>query len=102
MRRYPQRRDDNEREIIDALECAGCYVQQLDGTGLPDLLVGFRGETYLLEVKAEHQKSGKGRKRTESGLRPSQETWFALWTGKPVTIATTAAEALKAVGINAG
>lgn len=93
------RRDDNEREIINVLEAAGATVQQLDGTGLPDLLVGFRGVTYLIEIKYKAQLSGKGRKKTASGLRESQEAWFALWQGMAVEIATTPREALAAIGV---
>ncbi len=58
-----------------------------DKPGRPDLLVGFRGETYLLEVK-----SPKGR------LEDSQVTWHADWRGRPVAVVRTPTEALRAIG----
>jgi hypothetical protein len=96
--RYPRRRDDNERSIVTALRSVGASVQQLDVTGCPDLLVGFRGETYLLEVKQLEGKAGVGMKKSASGLRESQDTWFAAWKGKPPAVVLTAAAALEAIG----
>ena len=55
--------------------------------GRPDLLVGFRGRTYLLEVKSA------GRK-----LRASQVDWHRRWRGAPVVTVWTATDALRAVG----
>lgn len=98
MSKWPRRRDDNEKPIVEALRAAGASVEQLDGKGWPDLLVGFDGRTYLVEVKAEHGKPGKGMKRNESGLRESQERWWSTWRGAVPTIATTPAEALSAIG----
>ena len=48
MRRYAARRDANEGEIVRALEKVGASVLRLHDI---DLLVGFRGRNYLLEVK---------------------------------------------------
>jgi hypothetical protein len=47
-RRRAPKRDDNERQIVDALRQAGAFVQPLDAV---DLLVGFRGVWYVMEVK---------------------------------------------------
>ena len=92
------RRDDNEREIVSTLRACGATVHRLDGAaGLPDLLVGFRGVTYLLEVKAEHGRSGKGARKTRSGLRETQEAWHWTWNGRPVVVVTDSAEALVAI-----
>ena len=98
MSRYARRRDDAEPAIVAALRQVGASVQTLDETGAPDLLVGFRNATYLLEVKDTHGQCGKGRRRTESGLRESQEVWWATWKGPPPQIVTNALEALKAIG----
>lgn len=93
------RRDDCERSIILALEMAGASVTPLAHiTGLPDLLVGLRGVTYLFECKDSHEREGKGRKRSVDGLRDSQRAWFAQWRGRPVVVVTTPEEALIAVG----
>ena len=49
-RRAPAR-DHNERAIINALLRVGAYVIPVSGPGVPDLLVGWRGEWLLMEVK---------------------------------------------------
>lgn len=94
----PRRRDDVEPQIIAALKQIGASVQTLSETGAPDLLVGFRGRTFLLEVKDEHGKNRRGGKRTESGLRDSQEDWWRKWRGTDPAVVTTPEEALRAVG----
>lgn len=98
MSRYARRRDDAEPVIIAALRKVGASVQTLDETGAPDLLVGFARQMFLLEVKDAHGQCGKGRRKTESGLRESQETWWSTWKGPPPQIVTNAQEALKAIG----
>ena len=50
--RRDARRDDNEYEIIQALEAIGCTVRRLDRP--VDLLVGYRASNYLIEVKNPH------------------------------------------------
>lgn len=52
MRARP-RIDANQPDIVKALRKMGAFVQSLAavGDGCPDLLVGFRGKTYLIEVK---------------------------------------------------
>ena len=47
--------DANQTEIVKALRQVGASVQSLasTGKGCPDLLVGFRGVNWLLEVKAK-------------------------------------------------
>lgn len=51
--RHQAKRDANEAEIIEALTAVGASVVQLSQRGVPDLLVGYRGATYLLEVKTK-------------------------------------------------
>lgn len=63
------------------------------GKGCPDLLVGHRGVTYLLEVK-----NVKGKNKTT----PDQDVFYAWWRGAPVTIVRTADEALQAIGATEG
>jgi len=83
-RRNPKR-DANEREIIDALKQIGCTVKQLSAKGLPDLLVGYRGKNYLIEVK---QPNGK--------LTDDQVEFHASWFGT-IHVVTTVDEAIKIV-----
>lgn len=98
MSKYPRRRDDNERAIVVALRKVGASVQAIDATGVPDLLVGYKGATYLLEVKQLVGRPGVGMRKTTSGLRESQDAWFAAWRGRAPAIVTTAHEALIAIG----
>ena len=86
LRRYAAKRDSNEREIIDALVAAGASVQQLSLKGAPDLLVGFRGETYLMEVK-----TAKGK------LTPDEQDWLNAWQGQ-ATVVRTIEDAFVVIG----
>lgn len=89
--------DGNQHAIVRALRDCGCSVQSLAavGAGVPDLLVGVRGENLLLEVK-------DGRKApSRRGLTPAQEEWHAGWRGR-VAVVSCAAEALAAVGARMG
>ena len=70
--------DANQTEIVKALRKFGASVQSLasTGKGCPDLLVGFRGVNWLLEVK-DGQKVKSARKLTED-----QVVWHQTWRGK--------------------
>lgn len=61
------------------------------GNGFPDLLVGYRGRTTLLEVK-DGEKPPSGRKLTEA------EAYFlASWRGGPAVVVESEHEAIAAV-----
>ncbi len=101
--KYPKRRDRNERAIVDALRAYGASVTQIDAAGVPDLLVGFAGRTYLLEVKIDESrgKLGGSTRPGEGGngtLTAAQIKWWAAWKGDPPTVVRTVAEALAAIG----
>lgn len=83
MRQQAARRDSNEVAIKGALEAIGATVVQISQKGLPDLLVGFRGDTYLLEVK-----TAKGK------LTKAQIEFGAAWQGKPVHVVRSVEDAL--------
>ncbi len=96
--KYARRRDSNEKPIIEALKAAGAFVQPLDGTGVPDLLVGYKGQTFLIEVKdpkmgARNSRTQHGHK-TATGMRESQEKWWAQWLGAQPHLVTTPEEAV--------
>ena len=97
--RYPAtqgRRDANEPEIVEALQRAGATVEPLPtGSGVPDLLVGFRGLNLLLEVKLLPEK-GKVY-ASHAKLNPKQELWHSTWKGQKC-IVRTPQEALRAIG----
>lgn len=86
VNRRAAKRDTNEPEIIQALLAIGATVQALSETGTPDLLVGFRGHNFLIEVKT---RSGK--------LTDAQKNWHQDWNGQKA-IARTSQEALEIIG----
>jgi hypothetical protein len=65
---YPRARDGNEAAIVDALRAAGATVTRLGDAGVPDLLVGYRGSTLLLEIKLPlGARGGKAQRREAEG-----------------------------------
>lgn len=80
--------DANQREIVDALRAAGVEVYSLAslGGGCPDLLAGYRGTNYLLEVKS-----------ATGTLTDDQRRWHAGWPG-PVHVVRNIHQAIAAVG----
>lgn len=85
MRRAP-RLDANHAAIVAALRAAGATVQSLAavGDGCPDLLVGFAGHNYLIEVK-DGTKPPSARR-----LTPEQERWHAAWAGQAAIVSSLA------------
>ena len=105
MSRYGRKRDANERRIIDALRAAGCYVQQLDGPGVPDLLVQCRGALTLVEVKEPSTLEGLAHRRSRapgmSELTDAQVRFWTSWGDPKPSIVHNENEALAAVGVSA-
>lgn len=89
-RRYALRKDENQTDIVKALESTGCDVWILHQP--VDLLVARAGVNYLLEVK-NPKKPKSGRKHT-----PAQVKFFREWQGQKATVETTE-QALAAVGV---
>ncbi len=88
--RYGARRDQNEARIIKALQSVGATVDELPGgEGRPDLLVGFRGRNYLMEVKTKHGK-----------LNAKQCAYHAAWAGD-VSVVRNIDEALRVIEVMA-
>jgi hypothetical protein len=88
----PKARDANEPQIIAALRSVGATVIPLHTP--VDLLVGFRGQTFLLEVKLPlGPRGGDAHSRTT----PDQDTFFGSWRGHAV-IVRSPLEALRAIG----
>jgi Holliday junction resolvase len=92
--------DANHREIVKALRSVGASVLSLAalGAGCPDILVGFGGATYLLEVKSPHRSAGRNL-RERISLRDQAE-WRARWRGGPALVVSSVAEALAAVRVD--
>jgi hypothetical protein len=85
--------DSTQPAIVDALKKAGATVQHLHavGAGCPDLLAGFRGQNFLLEVKPDFG-SPSSRK-----LRKNQQEWHEGWKGH-VAVVETPGAALAVIG----
>lgn len=64
--RHSAKRDANEPEIIQAYEKMGCAVVRLNGTGIPDLLVSFKGFQEVVEVKTKKGKLTTAQKEFRS------------------------------------
>lgn len=91
--RRASKADENQRAIVRALRSAGATVAYTHtvGMGFPDIVVGFRGVNYLLELK-DGEKPASAQK-----LTPIQEEWHAAWNGA-VEVVNSAEAALKAIG----
>lgn len=84
-----RRVDVNQKDVVSALRFFGATVAvtSAQGEGFPDLIVGYRGRTFLIEVK-------DGDKGAAAKLTPAQVEWFAAWKGEPVFVAHSAATAV--------
>jgi len=81
--------DNNQPEIVRDLRRMGCTVCHLHevGGGCPDLLIGYNGKNYLIEIK------------TITGqLNQNQIDFHRLWKGEVHTVKSSR-EALRAIGI---
>ena len=86
--------DANQTQVVIALRAAGATVQSLAavGAGVPDLLVGFRGQTYLMEVK-DGQKVPSKRLLTDD-----QINWHEQWCGGTLAVVEHPDAALRLIG----
>lgn len=86
--------DATQTAIVSALRAAGATVQSLAavGDGVPDLLVGIRGHTILMECKDGRQPPSKQK------LKPLQLEWHAAWRGGTLCVVDGPEAALRAIG----
>lgn len=85
--RYAARVDATQEQIVSALRAAGAYVWII---GLPvDLLVGYKGHTWLMECKTDHKKK----------LTKLQEDFFAKWPGGTLCRVDGPEAALRAIKV---
>ena len=85
--RYAARVDANQTEIVMALRKAGAYVWVI---GLPvDLLVGYKDQTFLVEVKTTSKKR----------LTSLQADFFNNWTGSTLARIDSVEAALNMIGV---
>ena len=83
--------DANQPAIVEALRKCGAFVQSLAavGNGCPDLLIGYRGRTILLEVK-DGSKVPSAQK-----LTPDQLDWHGGWSGCTLAVVNDIEGALR-------
>lgn len=96
--RRAARTDRNHAEIRDRLrQIPGVSVYDTSGVGhgFPDLVVGARGITRLLEIK-DGAKAPSAR-----ALTPDQRRFIAAWHGSQVHVVETLAQALICLGLPA-
>ena len=85
--RYAARVDKNQEQIVSTLRQAGAYVWII---GLPvDLLVGYKGHTFLVEVKIGPKKH----------LTALQDDFFKSWSGSTLARIDGPEAALRMIGV---
>jgi hypothetical protein len=85
--RHAKKVDANQEQIVSALRAAGAYVWIIS---LPvDLLVGYKGHTFLVEIKSTSKKR----------LTPLQADFFENWCGGTLARVNDAESALRMIGV---
>ena len=87
--------DANQSEIVSALREVGASVAVTSalGKGFPDIVVGFRGINYLMEIK-DGEKSPSRQKLTYD-----EQIWLSLWRGQ-VNVVNSVKAALDVLGLS--
>ena len=80
--------DANQAEVIGWYEDLYCSVVDLHGVGFgcPDILVGFSGVNYLVEIKTQ-----------EGHLEASQNRFIRDWRGSKVVVVRTQEDVVRHV-----
>ena len=88
--RRAARVDSNQADIVRVLRESGAYVWVI---GLPvDLLVGYNGHTFLVEIKTDSKKR----------LTALQADFFEKWTGGTLARIDSPEAALRMIGVKNG
>jgi hypothetical protein len=84
-----RRTDAIQADIIAALRAVGATVQDLHlvGRDCPDIICGFQGNNYLMEVKSNIGHLSEGQRR-----------WHADWRGR-VWVVRSVDDALGVIGV---
>lgn len=85
LRRFANKRDASEPEIVSTLELMGFSVVRMDTP--VDLLVGFRGRCWLVECKSSDKGYGKA-------LNANQADFDAGWRGPKIVILRSSQDAM--------
>lgn len=89
MRHRTHRVDENQDEIVRKIREIGASVLILSqlGDNAPDILVGYRRDNYLMEIK------------TEAGDLSNEQIHFMnSWNGRKPVVVRTWQEAFKQIG----
>lgn len=91
--RIRARTDANQTQIVAALRGVGATVQHMHqlGKGCPDLLIGFRGVNYVMEIKDGDKPLSAQR------LTPDEQAWVFGWGGA-VDVVNSVDDALDRIG----
>jgi Holliday junction resolvase len=83
--------DTNHKEIVKALREAGASVISMASLkhGTPDILVGYAGETLLMEIKRD----------AKAKFTPDQIDFMGKWKGGAVSRVDSVDAALRALGV---
>jgi Holliday junction resolvase len=83
--------DTNHKEIVKALRELGATVVSLAAMkhGCPDLLVGYAGETVLMEIKRD----------AKAKFTPDQLDFLGKWRGGAISRVDNVEAAIRALGI---
>lgn len=87
--------DANHEAVVTVLRAAGASVQSLAGVGkgVPDLLVGYKGQTLLMEIK-DGFKAPSARLLNKDQLR-----WHGSWKGGSLAVVDSPDAALRILGV---
>lgn len=93
MMSMPKRVDNNHSEIVAGLRAIGATVRSTAsvGQGFPDLAVGYRGQTWLLEIKDGSKPPSK------RILTPDEQKFHLAWRGAAAVV-TSLEDALRTIG----
>lgn len=94
--RYAAKIDANQPDIVAALRMIGCSVQSMAGIGdgCPDLLVGFKGKFFPMNLCMEVKDGAKVPSAQQ--LTKAEAEWFDTWRGQKIVVRSVA-EALAVV-----
>lgn len=81
-----KRTDKNQKEIVKILRDLGCSVFDTSsvGKGYPDINVGYKGQTYLVEIKSSNKAT----------FTEQQVEFQKNWQGSPIIRINSSDEAI--------
>lgn len=94
MARRAAKIDSNQNEVVAALRAIGAVVAITSslGKGFPDIVVGYRGTNFLIEIKDGNKPPSKQK------LTPDEEMFHEEWSRQaPIHVVATAQEAVDLV-----